>query len=194
MTSIKKLNLIDIVFFETENKALFLAKNIFLVLSFAGITGICAQLKIEIGAVPVTFQTLAVLLSGALLGAKKGALSQLTYLGMGLAGFSWFSRGGGMFYVLSPTFGYIVGFVFTSYLTGYLIEKGWGKSFKLTFLAILFGSIILYFPGLLWLARFVGFNEILLIGFYPFIFGDLIKVFLAVLILSFGQKIIKRSQ
>ncbi|MDI6883466.1 MAG: biotin transporter BioY, partial [Patescibacteria group bacterium] len=111
MAEIKNLTLIDIIIPRIENKTLALLKDIILVLSFAIVSGVCAKLKIEIGMVPITMQTFAVLLSGALLGSKRGALSQITYLLMGLAGVPWFARGGGIGYLLSPTFGYIVGFV-----------------------------------------------------------------------------------
>jgi biotin transporter BioY len=57
---------------------------------------------------------------------------------------------------------------------------------------MLLGNVLIYFPGLLWLARFVGFEKVLLIGFYPFIVGDIIKLFLASLILPLSWKIIKK--
>jgi len=83
------------------NEGIVLVKNIVQILSFAVLTGISAGLKLEIGPVPVTAQTLIVLLSGALLGSKKGSLSQLTYLAGGLFGLPWFSRGGGLIYIMS---------------------------------------------------------------------------------------------
>lgn len=190
----KKLAFIDVILPGIENKTFILVKDIILILSFAVLTGISAWLKIEIGPVPITMQTFAVLLSGALLGSKRGAFSQIVYLFFGLAGLPWFSRGGGMVYVLSPTFGYILGFVFSAYLVGYLTEKGWDRNIKTAIFAMLIGNIVLYIPGLLWLTKFVGFSRVLTIGFYPFIFGDLLKIFSAGLILPFGWKIIQRSK
>jgi len=193
MAKMKNLTLIDLLIPETENKTLIILKDIALVLSFATLTGISAKLKIEIGPVPITMQTFAVLLSGALLGSKKGGLSQLTYLLMGLLGFPWFARGGGISYILSPTFGYILGFVFATYLIGYLVEKGWDRNIKTSFLAMAIGNIVIYIPGLLWLAKFVGFKKILQIGFYPFVLGDTLKLLLAGSILPLGWKVIQRS-
>ena len=115
MAEVKNLTLIDEIIPRIESKTLSLVKDIALVLSFAILTGISAKLKIEIGVVPITMQTFAVLLSGALLGKARGAASQITYLLMGLAGIPWFSRGGGIQYILSPTFGYIIGFVLAAY-------------------------------------------------------------------------------
>jgi len=187
------LTLVDLIIPRIENKTLAILKDILLVLSFAILTGISAKLKIEIGLVPITAQTLAVLLSGALLGAKRGALSQLTYLGMGLVGFPWFSRGGGIAYLISPTFGYIIGFVLAVYFIGWLCERGFDRQLKTAILAMLAGNIVLYIPGLFWLARFVGFEKVLAVGFYPFIIGDLLKILLAGTILPLGWKLIKKS-
>lgn len=188
----KNLTLIEAILPRIENKILILTRNIALVLSFAILTAICAKLKLEIGPIPITMQTFAVLISGVLLGSKKGAISQITYLFGGLAGIPWFSRGGGIAYILSPTFGYILGFVFVAYLVGYLTERGWDRNIKTAVLAMFLGNIILYIPGLLWLAKFVGFGKVLLVGFYPFILGDLLKILVAGLILPMGWKILKK--
>jgi biotin transporter BioY len=169
------------------NKAISLTKGIVQILSFAALTGISAGFKIEIGAVPVTGQTLIVLLSGIFLGSKKGFLSQLTYLSSGLFGVPWFSRGGGIAYIMSPTFGYILGFVMAAYLLGLLLEKGWSKNISKSVLAILIANIAIYIPGLLWLAKFVGFSKVLTIGLYPFVIGDMLKISLAATILHFNS-------
>jgi biotin transporter BioY len=191
--SIKQPAFIDTILPMPSSKTLAIAKDIILVLSFSLITGLSAKLKIEIGAVPITMQTLIVLLSGALLGSRRGALSQLTYLFLGLAGLPWFARGGGILYLMSPTFGYIMGFVLAAYFIGWLCERGFDRQLKTAILAMLLGNIILYIPGLLWLAKFVGVEKVLTVGFYPFIFGDLLKIFLAGLVLPLGWKFIKRS-
>ncbi len=188
----KNLTLIEAILPKIENKTISLIKDAFFVLSFAILTGICAKLKIEIGPVPITMQTFAVLLSGALLGSKKGALAQLTYLLLGLLGLPWFARGGGMAYIFSPTFGYIVGFVLAAYLVGWLCEKGFDREIKKAILAMLAGNIVIYIPGLLWLANFVGFGKVLKIGLYPFIFGELLKIFLASSILPISWRLVKK--
>jgi len=181
MTSLAKDEIIG-------DRTSFLIKDVVLVLSFAFLTGISAVMKVEIGTVPITMQTFVVLLSGALLGSKKGALSQLTYLLMGLSGIFWFARGGGIAYLLSPTFGYIIGFVLASFVVGWLYEKGMGKRIETAVMAMLIGNIVLYIPGLLWLSRFIGFGKVLLIGFYPFVLGNLLKSTLAGLLLMSIRK------
>lgn len=177
--------LIEYFFSKAENKSLLLFKEVFLIFSFAVLTGIFAQIKVEIGPVPITMQTLAVLLSGVILGAKRGAVSQFTYLLFGLLGIPWFSRGGGLIYILSPTFGYIVGFVLAAFVVGFFCERGWGKSLKGLIAAMTIGNFLLYIPGLIYLARFVDFRSILAVGFYPFILGDFFKIFFASLIFCF---------
>ncbi|MBU4299241.1 biotin transporter BioY [Patescibacteria group bacterium] len=188
---IKQPVFIDTVLPLPSTKSLAKTRDIVLILSFGIITAICAKLKVEIGVVPITMQTLAVLLSGALLGAKRGALSQIAYLILGLAGLPWFARGGGMQYVFSPTFGYIVGFIFAAYLVGWLCERGFDRKIETAILAMLIGNVLIYIPGLLWLARFTGIGKVLAVGLYPFIFGDILKLLLAGFLLPSVWKIIK---
>ena len=159
-----------------------LIKDIISVLFFAVLTGISAGLKVEIGSVPITMQTLIVLLSGAYLGSKKGGISQLAYLITGITGIPWFARGGGLSYILSPTFGYLIGFIPASYIVGLLIKKN-----KNTFNIIksfIVGNFFIYSFGILWLLRIFDLSKALTVGLYPFIVGDALKIFLAIIILK----------
>ena len=113
---------------------------------------------------------------------------------MGLAGLPWFARGGGMAYLMSPTFGYIIGFVLAAYSIGWLCERGFDRQVKTAILAMLIGNILLYIPGLLWLAKFIGFGKVLSVGLYPFIPGDLLKILLAGLALPMGWRLIKKYE
>ncbi len=179
---------IDVIFPKIDSRV----KNIALVLSFAVITALCSKLSLEIGPIPITMQTFAVVLAGVLLGSKRGALSQIAYLAGGLAGIPWFSRGGGLTYIMSPTFGFIVGFIVAAYIIGRLAEKGWDRKIVTAMLAMLAGNVFLYFFGLLWLARFVGIEAVLAVGLYPFIIGDLLKILLAGSVLPIGWKFINK--
>ena len=164
------------------NRNMSLIKDVVSVLFFAILTGISAGFKIEIGSIPITMQTLIVLLSGAYLGSKKGAISQLAYLTTGITGIPWFARGGGLSYVLSPTFGYLVGFIPASYIVGLLIKEN-----KNTFNIIksfIVGNFFIYSLGILWLLRMFDLSQSLTIGLYPFILGDILKIFLAIIILK----------
>ena len=175
-----RMNIIDLALPKIESEVLAVAKDIFLVLGFSALTGISSKLMVEIGPVPITLQTLVVLLSVAFLGKKRAVASQITYILGGLLGLPWFSRGGGIAYILNPSFGYILGFVLASYSIGALLEKGWGKNIGSFFLVMLIGNCLIYVPGLLWLGNFVEFSKLLAIGLYPFILGDILKILLAI--------------
>ncbi len=155
-------------------------KEIVLILFFSLLTAISSKIKIEIGVVPITFQTFTVFLSGIILGSKRGALSQLTYLILGLLGLPLFSRGGGIYYIFSPTFGYIIGFIFASYISGFI--KEYKLNLLLSLLVLIFANITIYIFGLLYLINFIPKEKLLMIGLYPFIIGDLYKIFLLLLL------------
>ncbi len=155
-------------------------KEIVLILFFSLLTAISSKIKIEIGVVPITFQTFTVFLSGIILGSKRGALSQLTYLILGLLGLPLFSRGGGIYYIFSPTFGYIIGFIFASYISGFI--KEYKLNLLLSLLVLIFANITIYIFGLLYLINFIPKEKLLMIGLYPFIVGDLYKIFLLLLL------------
>ncbi len=166
-----------------NSKSSIIAKDIALIVLFSILTGLAANIKIEIGAVPITMQTLVVLLSGVLLGSKKGAISQITYLCYGLAGLGWFAHGGGLAYIASPTFGYVIGFILAAYLAGLIKEKNINNPIAI-FSILVIANWSMYLPGLLWLSRFVESSKLLAIGFYPFIIGDLIKISLVKIIID----------
>ena len=159
-----------------------LIKDIISILFFSILTGMSAGLKIEIGAVPITMQTLVVLLSGAYLGSKKGAISQLAYLTAGITGVPWFARGGGFAYIMSPTFGYLVGFIPASYIVGVLIKKN--KNILNIIKSFIAGNFFIYSFGILGLLRIFDLSKSLTVGLYPFILGDIFKIFLAIIILK----------
>lgn len=174
-----------------------LARDVLLILSFSGVTALCAQVAFWIGPVPISGQTFAVLLAGALLGSKRGALSQLTYLGIGalgapvLAGWT-----GGIGHLIGPTGGYLLGFVAAAFVVGFLAERGWDRRFWTMASAMLIGNIVIYAFGLpwlaFWLARFAPGGSVLSAGLYPFIPGDLIKLFLAAIALPSGWALVNR--
>lgn len=157
----------------------------------------CAQISIRFpfSPVPITGQTLAVLLVGALLGSRRGSLSVMTYLGQGIAGLPVFAGGmSGVTHFLGPTGGYLIGFVAAAYLAGKLAERGWDRRVGTTFLAMLLGNLALYIFGLPWLSTFVGIETTLQLGFYPFITGDLAKLAFAALLLPSGWSLLGRMQ
>jgi biotin transport system substrate-specific component len=167
-----------------------------LVLGGSALIALCTQIAVGYP-VPWTGQTFAVLMVGALLGSRRGALCVLTYLLQGLAGFPVFSHGrAGLAVLLGPTGGYLIGFVLAAYVVGRLAERGWDRRPATTVLAMVFGSILLYSCGLLWLTSLVhlfgqSLGSVLAIGLYPFLPGEIVKIALATALLPTGWKLIR---
>ncbi|MHC4458307.1 MAG: biotin transporter BioY [Planctomycetota bacterium] len=181
------------VFMPTEKKgAVFY--NIALIVAGSILIALCAQLSFWLpgSAVPVTGQTFAVLMIGALFGARRGCLTVLAYIAEGLAGLPVFAGGGsGFAWLLGPTGGYLVGFIAAAYLVGLLARKGWDRRVWTTILAMIFGNIIIYAFGLIWLSSLTGAGKAVLAqGLYPFIVGDLLKIALAAILLPSGWKLL----
>lgn len=166
-----------------------------LVLPLAGILLIsaAARLQIPLQPVPITGQTLAVLLIGALLGARRGAITVAGYIVLGLAGLPVFAGGaGGIGRLLGPTGGYLIGFVGAAWVVGWLAERGWDRRLTTAALAMLIGNGVIYLCGLPWLSLFVGWERVVPLGLAPFVIGDLVKVGLAALALPAGWRLLMR--
>ena len=163
-----------------------------LIIGGSFLIGLCAQLAIPLWPVPITAQTFAVLLTGALLGSRRGSLCVLAYVLEGLAGLPVFALGrSGFAVLLSPTGGYLVGFVAAAYVTGLLAEKGWDRRVGTTILAMVFGNAVIHAFGLAWLCCLMGVNRtVLTVGLYPFIVGDILKIVLAAVTLPAGWKLL----
>ena len=162
---------------------------------FAALIGIGAFIQIPIPLVPLSLQDLFVMLAGILLGPVYGALSVFVYIFIGLLGFPVFTHGGGISYVLQPSFGFILGFIPGAYITGLITHKVPEPGVKRIFLACLAGIGVIYFFGtayLYLLNRFYLGNSI---AFWPMILacdiqplpGDLIKCLIAAKI---GQQLL----
>ncbi len=149
----------------------------------SALVAICAQVSIPMVPVPMTLQTLAVLLIGGAYGSRLGAATLALYAlegAMGIPVFAEFKAGPAI--VMGPTGGYIVGFIAAAGLVGFLAERGFDRTVVKMFAAMLLGAAVLYIPGLAWLATFVGgFAKAVEYGLTPFIAGDLVKAALAAL-------------
>lgn len=165
-----------------------LLRDALLVLGFSLFVALCAQIAIKLPFtdIPITGQTLGVLLTGAVLGSKRGGLALLAYLGEGLTGLPVFAGGNsawiitprGMPYIVGPTAGFLLGFVAAAFIVGWLAERGWDRNVARSGLALLIGNLALYVPGLVWYAGFVGPVDAVAKGLLPFIPGDLVKLVL----------------
>lgn len=157
-----------------------LLRDVLLVAGAAALTGLVAQVVIPLQPVPLTLQTLSVLLAGAALGPMRGAASMLLYLAIGAAGMPWFADGNsGIGFV---TFGYVVGFVLAATLVGWLAQRGASRSALGTIGAMVLGNLVIYACGVPYLAiaAFGGdLGAAVMAGAVPFLVWDGLKVLLA---------------
>ncbi len=171
-------------------------RSVSLVFVFSLATALAAQIVIPIGPVPITAQTFAVLLTGALLGSRLGAMAMLVYLIEGASGLPFFYGGhGGLTHLLGPTGGYLVAFPAAAFVTGAFAENGWDKRFLTAVAAMAAGSAIIIAAGWAWFsfvthtAPGVAFK----LSIAPFLIGDVIKIVLAAAVLPSGWALLKRK-
>lgn len=168
-----------------------------LVLGFSLLTALAAQVAIPLPwtPVPITLQTFAVLLTGALLGSRMGALAMIAYLIEGASGLPFFAAGGsGVGHLLfSPTSGYLLSYPAAAFVVGLLAERGWDRRFLSAVVAMGLGSILILLSGWAWLSRFVSPAAAFQAGVAPFIIGDVIKIALASAVLPSGWAILRKS-
>ncbi len=179
--SARRLVLADRVFSRS------LALDAVLVVAGAAFVTILAQLSIPLYPVPITGQTLAVLLVGSTLGAARGGLSLVLYAVLGLVGLPVYapnadgSHTGGLGAIATPSFGYIIGFIVSAALVGWLAERAWDRKVLKALATFAAGSLAVFAVGLPWLAVTLHLNleQTLVGGFYPFIIGGIIKAVIA---------------
>src|SRR5687768_1126529 len=161
-----------------------IVRQVGLVIGFSLLMALSAQIVIPIGPVPITGQTFAVLLTGALLGSRLGALAMFAYLLEGAAGLPFFRNGNGGFpYMLGATGGYLFAYPVAAYVTGLLAERGWDRKFLPAAAAMGVGSAVILLGGWLWLSRFTGPEQAFTLGVARFLVGDVIKIALAAAVL-----------
>ncbi|MDZ4044184.1 MAG: biotin transporter BioY [Rhodoglobus sp.] len=178
-----------------------LVTDLVLIAAGAAITAIAAQIAVPLWPVPITGQTLAVLLVGVTLGAVRGALSLALYAVLGIVGLPVFSdASSGWSVIAGPTGGYIIGFVFAAGFTGWLAQREWDRKPLWAFLAFLAGSVLPFAFGLPWLAAALGgyglpndLASVLNSGLWPFIIGGVIKAAIGAGIISLAWWGIRRS-
>lgn len=145
------------------------------------VLALLAQVRVQIGPVPITGQTLGVLLIGAAYGTGLGVVTVTGYLLAGGLGLAVFSGGGAGWATLAgPTGGYLLAFPFAAALVGALAARGWDRRPLTAAAAMALGNVVIYTVGLAWLGRFAPDASTTLVwGLWPFLPGDVIKIVLA---------------
>ena len=167
-----------------------------LVIGGAALTAVLAQVEIPLWPVPITGQTLAVLLVGASLGSVRGVLSMVLYGLVGVLGAPVFSDlSSGPATLLGPTGGYIVGFVLAAGLTGWLAQRRWERGLLRGMLAFVAGSAVVFLVGLPWLkvALDLSWAQTIQSGLVPFIVGGAVKAVVAALVLRGAWALVDRA-
>jgi len=157
---------------------------------------LAAQVVIPLPLVPITGQTFAVLLAGALLGPRLGALAMFAYLIEGASGLPFFAAGGsGVGRLLfSPTSGYLLSYPVAAFVVGLLAGRGWDRRFLTAAAAMGLGALVILLSGWAWLARFTGAAFAWDHGVAPFLIGDAIKIVLAAAVLPSGWMLLRRKR
>lgn len=159
---------------------------------FTALIAVGAFLKVPVPVCPFTLQFLFTSLAGLLLGSKRGAVSVVVYMVLGLIGLPIFSKGGGLWYVLEPTFGYIAGFCLGTFVTGLIAERMNKKTFPRYLIANFTGLLIVYAAGMIYyyiICNFVIHTPIVLWTLFLYCFvlavpGDICLCFLSAIIVK----------
>ena len=192
MPAVRPLTLADVA--APRSSAL---TNVLLVVAASLVTAGAAQAEVRLPwtPVPITGQSFAVLLTGALLGARRAFLAQVLYLAEGAAGLPFFAGGAaGFAKILGPTGGYLIAFPFAAALTGLLAERGWDRRPLTMFAAMLLGSSVIFTLGLAQLSDFVPQGALLASGLLPYIPGDILKSALAAGVFPALWKLVSRLE
>ena len=170
-----------------------LIKNLFIAIIGTIFLAISAKIKIPFYPVPMTMQTLVVLLIGIAFGWKLGIATIVLYLMEGIMGLPVFSgtpeKGIGLTYFFGPTFGYLIGFLVTVFLAG---KFNYNNNLIQNFLKLTFATSFIYILGMLWLGGLIGWNKpIFKLGAQPFLLAELFKILLATFAINYIKKIRK---
>jgi biotin transport system substrate-specific component len=173
-----------------------------LVIAGAAVVALLAQVEIPLWPVPITGQTLGVIVVGAALGAWRGAAALTTYMLLGLAGLPIFAGFTGTVAALGkPSFGFIVGFIVSAFVAGWFAERAWDRKPLLAFAGFAIASVIPFVFGVPYMAYILnvvlgaeyGFWQILEVGVLPFIVGGLIKAGIAALLIPGAWALVRAA-
>ena len=162
-----------------SNQSQKILKNFFIIILGSLILTISAKIKIPFYPVPMTMQTFVVLLIGVSFGWRLGLFTVGLYLTEGIVGLPVFAgtpeKGLGIVYFVGPTMGYLVGFLTAVFLAGFF---KFGNNYILNFFKLILAVSTIYLLGMLWLAKFTGWEKVFLVGAQPFLLAELFKILL----------------
>jgi biotin transport system substrate-specific component len=173
-----------------------IVRQVGLVIGFSLLTALSAQIVIPLGPIPITGQTFAVLLTGALLGSRLGAMAMIAYLIEGASGLPFFAGGAaGVAHLMGPTAGYLIAFPAAAFITGAFAEQGWDRKYLTAVAAMAAGSVVIILCGCLWFSFLTRTSPLVAFQFtvLKFIPGDIIKIALAAAVLPTGWKLLDRK-
>ena len=168
-------------------------RTVSVVIAFSLFNALAAQFTLNIGPIPITGQSFAVTLTGALLGSRLGAMALVAYLVEGFSGLPFFANGmGGIGVLFGPTAGYLISFPAAAFVTGAFSEHGWDRKFLPAAAAMVIGSAVILLFGWAWLVALKASPlQAFMVGVVPFLLGDVVKVVLAAAVLPTGWAILK---
>ena len=161
------------------------------------LVALSSKVQVPFYPVPMTLQTMTVLMLGMALGWRLAGATILLYLVEGALGLPVFAgtplKGVGLTYMLGTTGGYLFGFLIAAIVCGWLAERGWGQNFVATAACMVVGNLVIYLFGISWLGVVVGWDKPLLDwGVLPFLWGDLLKITLAAITMPLAWKLIAK--
>jgi biotin transport system substrate-specific component len=171
------------------------ARSAILVIGGSLALALSAKIQVPFWPVPMTMQSLVVLLIGFAFGSRLGAATLLAYLAEGFVGLPVFAgAAAGPLYMTGPTGGYLLGFLLSAALVGWLAERGWSQNVWRATVALTLGHVLLFVPGVLWLAVLFGWGKAVALGVTPFIAATLLKTALGVAIVAALWAWVRRRQ
>jgi len=150
-----------------------------LVLLGSALLAVSAKVQVPFWPVPMTMQTLVVLLIGAHAGTRLAGLTVLAYLLEGAVGLPVFSTGAGLAFMAGPTGGYLVGFLVSALLVSFAVERGFTRSLPAALAVFVVGDLVILGLGVAWLSTLIGFEKALMVGVLPFLPAEALKIALA---------------
>ena len=186
-------------FWSAEGNALWVKRVVLVVLGIAALA-VAAKIKVPVwpSPVPITLGTFAVLTIGTAYGPRMGLATILGYMLIGALGFDVFANSAagtsGIEYMMGGTGGYLVGYVLATLTLGYAARRGWDRNVLLLAVGMFVGNLIIYVPGVMWLAHLYTWENAFAWGVTPFLIGDAMKLVLAALIVPAVWKLVGKAR